>query len=191
MADGVENQAEVAQAGKALGEGLVGFSGFAVRGVATSADDGRERAPALFRNVNVGGDQKVGAALEDKILDGVCVAIDGAGNFRLEWGFIPWEWREGGKDTFSDFGDISFSFVLRCESVLASEAAAFSANDLFKDMVMNHAGEAMKGSEVVSGKDAVGMICERKTEYVKAGKTEGGAARELHDLGMFPIGFVN
>ena len=55
MADGVENQAEVAQAGKALGEGLVGFSGFAVRGVATSADDGRERAPALFRNVNVGG----------------------------------------------------------------------------------------------------------------------------------------
>ena len=56
---------------------------------------------------------------------------------------------------------------------------------------MNHAGEAMKGSEVVSGKDAVGMICERKTEYVKAGKTEGGAARELHDLGMFPIGFVN
>src|SRR5262245_16070517 len=110
LADWIEDEDDIALAGESLGEALVRLGRLAVRGVAATSDDAGERKLATPWDVEVGGDQEAGAALEDQLFDSVRITLDRGGDARVEGGLFG-EGTEALLDLRADRGDVLFGVV--------------------------------------------------------------------------------
>lgn len=125
LADGVEDEHDVAHAGETLAERLVRGFGLAVVRVTAGANHTRPQPLRPLRQVQVRGDEEPGPALEDHFLDGVSVAFEFAGHLRVERRLLR-ELAEARHDLLARIANVGFGVGLRLE-LCPPSAAIFSA----------------------------------------------------------------
>ncbi len=175
LADGIEDQHDVAEPRQSLAEGLIGLDRLAVRRVPARRDDSRERESSSLGNVEIRRDEEPRTAFEEDVLDLVGVPFDDLGHSWIERSLLR-QRAERFADFVPDRPDVGLGVSFRRQGCEPFQALLVDLVLACDEELLNHAGEAVERPEG----ERVGFRLGSSLGWIAAGlsvERDAGAAR--------------
>ncbi len=143
LPDGVDDEDDVAHAGKSLGETLVGCLRLAVGRMPADADDAGAFLPAGLGEIQVARDEEAGATFEDHVFNPVGIAFDDAGDPGVQRRlFRPGA--EAAVDPFLDGFHVSFGVGLGLQFGSDLVGRGLDPAHPLHEILLHHPGKAVQ-----------------------------------------------